>query len=564
MQNKIYETLKNLNIDFMIFFDRFRNPFYAFFVDNEDKLTPSQKLFILKLKTKYYKFLSSGKKLKRLKTIDKINNQLYMLTFQPIIRNIEDNFAYGSLCFGKKISIDYFKYIEKLTCTIIKFDNDRTYERKTPIIRDTTGIIQIYNVFNQLVATIKIIFKKNLEYEITKRLILLIIIFIVLGIFLFFKKRSKLIELDMLEELKLLNKAIDQSKTGIMITEFDGTIFYINEIISKVTGYSKEELYGKKSSILMDENLLLKIFETDLKVKGFWHGEITGRKKNGEEIPLEINISAVFDDNGKVKCFITTCEFLSEKKKLINELQQAKNELEKMAKFKASLLANLSHEIKTPLTGIMGFIDLLAETELNETQKYYIKLLKESSERLYKLFSNFIEFAKLEAKLHKVELKPFSLKEMNNIIVTQFKKRCEEKGLKFFYEYDENIPDIVIGNEEIVYNILNLLLDNAVKFTEKGEVNFICKLKNLIENNIIIDFIIEDTGIGMDWEEMEKSMELFSQVDSSLTRKYEGIGIGLPLVKSYLHAIDGQINIESKKGKGTKITITLIFKKHLK
>ncbi len=563
------DTLKNLGIDFILYFGRDKNLFYGFFVKSKDNLTENDNLFILKLKTKFYNSLSYDNHFTKLKTFAKINNNIYMLSFAPVTKNSGKPPAYGTLVFGKKFNSDYLAKLSKITLnkiTIVKHVENKFTAKDGFIIKGITGYLPIRDYNNKTVCFLIVDFEKISVFSIFKWLIFLI--FLIIGILIYCMARMEGfgVEKELKEELSIISSAINQSKTGVILSEFNGTVFYVNNIVCEITGFDRNEIIGKHYGMLLGENILQNnFFKQVIKNKGYWKGELRGKTKDGNLAELEVNITPIFDENNKqwIKCFITTCEFISEKKKYIRFLQQAKEEAEHFNKIRDSFFARISHEFKTPLTGIKGFVELLELTDLDNDQRNYISYLKQSTDRLEKLLNNLIEFTKNNKEIGASETSAFSLKEFAyNSISNNFKAKANEKGLIFKIFVDNGIPDPIVGNREILLKVLSLLIDNSVKFTEKGEIEFSCNLlsRNEKENIVKICFKIRDTGIGMTDEEVKRLFIPFSQADLSAKRKFEGVGIGLSLAKKYVKALNGKIEVDSKKGKGTEFRVILDFK----
>ncbi len=554
-------TLKNIGINFMIFFDKLRSPFYSYFSNNQ-KLTENEKeVFSLKFQTKFFHYLSTPDNLKKIKTFAKFDNKFYMLTFYPILKNSGNPPAYGTLVFGKEINNNFLNTFTKIFKYKIKLIKNFYKKDKKIELKNFNGFIPIKDINNKTVFLVEISFNQSKSFQILKFVIFSTILFIIFIVVFFMKFTSKQEQIRIKSELDLLYQAIEHSKTGIILTEFNSNIFYVNNIVCEITKFTKDELYGKSATVLLDEKILTKIFTTGLKNKGFWKGEIFGNTKDGEKIDLEINISPVFEPNNsnRIRCFITTCEFISDKKRMIKELEKAKKESEEFNKMKSSILLNLSHEIKTPLTGIQGFIELLEETDLTDSQKEYLNYLKNSSERLTKLLTNFVELAKLEANLYSIKNYPFSIESFNNILIKKFKPIANQKGLTFKYFMDATLPSMVIGPEELLNKAISLVMDNAIKFTEHGEILYKCEMLEIKNDKIKVCFTIKDTGIGIQKEHFEKVFTSFTQVDTSTTRKFEGMGIGLALAKKYINSISGEIYLSSEKNKGTELKIIVNF-----
>ncbi len=549
------ETLKNLDLDFMIFFNKYKNTHYAYFIKNGDHLDNNDNIFILKLKTKFYGYLSTGTSLHKLKTFAKINRQIYMLTIHPILKAYGQSFAYGTIIFGRKISNDFFKKIGKIIDSHIKILKFSNPTNKHFIVNKNSVIISFSNNKNEFVFAFKAIFPEN-KYLFYLELFIYLLVFVIISvIFILLFRFSKKEEFKIKSELKLLYQAMEQSKTGIILTRFNGEILYVNNIISEITGFSKKELIGKQLTKLLDNKILTDIFNKKLKNGEYWKGEIKGKNKTGKTVELEINISPVIGKTGKIDIFVTTCEFISDKKKLIKELDAAKKEAEYINKLKMAILFNMSHEIKTPLTGIVGFLQLLETTDLTEKQKEYINHLKVSYKKLNDFFDKLIDFSKIEADLYEIEPEPFEISKLNKEITDKFKPLINKKGLAFKYFLDKNIPKTIVGCKKLLEKTLNLILENAVKFTEKGVITYECKLMEKNNSMITICFIIKDTGIGINKKKLDKIFDYFVQGNSSMNRKHEGLGMGLTLAKKFIEKTGGKIYLDSKEGEGSEFRI---------
>ncbi len=558
------ETLKNLDLDFMIFFNKYKNTHYAYFIKNGDHLDNNDNIFILKLKTKFYGYLSTGTSLHKLKTFAKINRQIYMLTIHPILKAYGQSFAYGTIIFGRKISNDFFKKIGKIIDSHIKILKFSNPTNKHFIVNKNSVIISFSNNKNEFVFAFKAIFPEN-KYLFYLELFIYLLVFVIISvIFILLFRFSKKEEFKIKSELNLLYQAMEQSKTGVIITEFNGNISYVNNMVCEITGFSKKELMGKPSTKLLDEKVLKNIFSKKLKKGEYWKGEIKGKDKNGKIIDLEINISPITGKMGKIEAFVTTCEFISGKKRLIRELKEAKKEAEELNKLKTDILLNLSHEIKTPLTGIKGFIDLLEFTELNDKQKKYINHLKKSAERLTDFFDKIIALSKIEANIYSVEHVPFEIATFNKKIIKKFKPLINEKGLLLNYIEDKNLPITVVGSKNLLEKALNFIFENAIKFTEQGVITYECKLIERNNNKVIICFTIKDTGIGISKEKSDKIFNFFVQENSSLARNHEGLGLGLALAKKFIDKIGGKIYLDTEEGEGSEFRIIVSFEEYKK
>lgn len=238
------------------------------------------------------------------------------------------------------------------------------------------------------------------------------------------------------------------------------------------------------------------------------------------------------------------------------QISQQKEELEITSKFKQQFLANMSHEIRTPMTGIIGMIDFLKKTKLDEKQKEYIEIIKNSSEVLLMLINDILDLSKIEAG--KMELRPivFSIKSLVKKTQLLFDSLVNKKDLKIRFNFLSDLPENIEVDEMRLMEVISNLISNAVKYTEKGTITVNFDLVSIKGNNLKIRIEVIDTGIGVDKEDQKYLFEIFSQLDSTSTLKYKGTGLGLSISKKYVELMGGEINMESDGKNGSKFWFT--------
>lgn len=224
----------------------------------------------------------------------------------------------------------------------------------------------------------------------------------------------------------------------------------------------------------------------------------------------------------------------------------------------ARLVANVSHEIRTPLNGIVGFIDLLNETKLNETQSEIVNALRSASNGLMNIINELLEYSKLRAGQEKFEKHPFNLKNLIEELRFLSETLIIDRNIKFLIDVSDNVPDILVGDPSKLSQILLNLLGNAIKFVDSGQITLKVVLKNKIENRLNLEFEVADTGIGISEENLEKIFETYHQVTPE-NETYHGTGLGLTIVKQLIEKMGGAISVKSELGVGTTFIFHLPF-----
>jgi PAS domain S-box-containing protein len=340
-----------------------------------------------------------------------------------------------------------------------------------------------------------------------------------------------------------------------------GCINYCNERVLELTGYSAGEIIGtyigelfKNTFEVVDNHIQLvetyrnaEIIETDI------------YRKNMTCFPVEIKVASMVCDYGE-EVFVCTAVDMSRYKESIRKVEETTIQMQESMKARDVFVANVTHELRTPVNGIKGHAELLMEQEQDFQKSNYIKMILDCCSTMEGIINNILDFSKLEAGKFQLDIKPFSFYDFMSKMEKMFSMLTIRKGLRFMMNVASEIPDRVIGDELRLTQILNNLVSNAVKFTEQGYVGIEVTLNTKIDDEIELFFMIVDTGIGLSQEDKDKLFKSFSQVDASITRKYGGTGLGLSITKDLVSMMHGKVWADGEKGKGSSFSFTVRLK----
>ena len=365
------------------------------------------------------------------------------------------------------------------------------------------------------------------------------------------------------EGLRKLSRAVEQSPASIMITDFNGIIEYVNPKFCAISGYSVEEVVGKKPNILKSGKTSIdeyhNLWETILSGKE-WSGEFLNKRKDGSTYWEQASITGIKDAQGNVTHLLAVKEDITQRKKFEAELIAAKEKAEESDRLKSAFLANMSHEIRTPMSGILGFSELLKTPQLSaEKQQKYIEIIEKSGKRMLSTINDIMDISKIEAGLMTVSLSEFNISEKSTDIFNFFKLEAKNKGLHLSINNKlKTEEEIIITDKEKLYSIMTNLVKNAIKFTNTGSIEFGFTVKN--EK---LEFCIKDTGIGIPKDRQAFIFDRFIQADIEDKLVHQGSGLGLAISKSYVEMLGGEIWVISEEGKGSEFYFSIPFKKKM-
>lgn len=276
--------------------------------------------------------------------------------------------------------------------------------------------------------------------------------------------------------------------------------------------------------------------------------EMTAYRKNRTCFPAKVRLLHSEEQPGIYVCMafdVSRLKFYE--KKAVN----AGTEAEAAEKVKTEFVANVTHELRTPVNGILGNARELMELETEEKKLKLLRLVERGCNDMHAIINNILDFSKLEAGKFVLEPRRFEVRAMMDYVKANHSNKINEKGLEFFVTISPEVPEYIIGDELRIVQILNNLISNATKFTMVGKIAVEVVKTAQIDNRIELFFLVIDTGIGIDKADQDKLFKSFSQVDASISRKFGGTGLGLNICKQLVELMDGNIRVESEPGKGS-------------
>ncbi len=335
-------------------------------------------------------------------------------------------------------------------------------------------------------------------------------------------------------------------------TDINGVFEIISPSVYEMIGYKQNEMIGHDIlEFYVNPDDRIRLIETLGKKGIITSFETELLKKDGSIITVSANSKYVKNESGEIIGIEGIVRDITERKKAERELLNAKSLAEESAMEKTTFCANMSHELRTPMNGIIGMIDLLSDTSMNIEQREFADSINDSANTLLTLINDVLSFSSIESGKVKLNLSPTGIQSLFEQLQDRYKSEAEKKKISLSCKISRNVPKKVLVDEIRLQQILNNLVDNAIKFTNKGSV--LIKVNSKPHNGKMrLGFEVIDTGIGIAAKDKEKLFDSFSQLDASLSKKHKGTGLGLAICRGIVNKMGGDIGLTSVVGKGSK------------
>ncbi len=341
---------------------------------------------------------------------------------------------------------------------------------------------------------------------------------------------------------------MDNALEIALLFEKNGKIIYANES-------AKQQLSdGEEWKGCLISDIFPAVFEmTDSGLRancsfGQERQEMMAYRKNKTCFPVKTRMLQYGEEP---QAYLCVAYDISERNMLEKKITQAGQEAEEALKVKSEFVANVTHELRTPVNGILGNVQELLSIETEKQKLQLLHLLERGCADMNTIINSILDFSKLEAGKFTLEPREFNFRNMIDYVKSNHLHKITEKGLDFFVTISPGVPECIIGDELRIVQILNNLLSNACKFTSVGKIMLEVVKTAQYDNRVELFFMVIDSGIGIDKTSQDKLFRSFSQVDASISRKYGGTGLGLNICKQLVELMDGTIRVESELNKGT-------------
>jgi len=371
---------------------------------------------------------------------------------------------------------------------------------------------------------------------------------------------------EQLEVIRKLSEAIEQSHAAVVIIDLKSRIEYANRKFCDQVGYTRRELVGHSWEEYLHQTVPAEVSAeliSSLRAHQNWNGEWNNIRKDYSTYPVRGVFTAVRTRHDEVSCYVMVFEDQTEMRESESVLRESRDRAEAGDRAKSQFLATMSHEVRTPLNGIVGFTNLLLETPLSAEQHEYMETIRSSGEALIQLTDDILDFARIESGNLKLDLQPCDPRACVEEAIDLLATNAGSKRVELLHWIDESVPELVRTDPGRLRQVLINLVKNAVKFTEVGEIAVTLSASQIsvaTEKEAAmweLKFTVRDTGIGIAKDKYDRLFRPFSQVEDTSTRRYGGTGLGLAISRNLVELMGGEIGLESEVEVGSTFTFTI-------
>ncbi len=349
---------------------------------------------------------------------------------------------------------------------------------------------------------------------------------------------------------------LEFSPSALLVVTGDGLVRNFNGATERLFGYVRAQVIGQPLTMLIPGALPENLLDPNNTSLNGVERVLQGQRGNGHTFPLALALAEMPQIEPGVRLFAAHMRNLEAEHEYQQTLRDARRLAEEANQAKSDFLANMSHEIRTPMNAIIGLSFLALKTDLQPRQRDYLNKIQQSGQHLLGILNDILDFSKVEAGKLEVELIPFTLDKVLENVVNVIADKANIKGLELICDVAANLPTTLLGDPLRLGQILINYANNAIKFTESGEVVIVVRLQEQLGQELLMRFEVRDTGIGLTAEQMGRLFQSFSQADNSTTRQYGGTGLGLAISKKLSQLMGGDVGVSSVPGQGSTFWFT--------
>lgn len=368
-----------------------------------------------------------------------------------------------------------------------------------------------------------------------------------------------------LPQMELLARQLlivaERTENAVIITDKHGRIEWVNEGFVRMTEYTLDEVRGRCPGDFLqgpatDPAVVNLMSDAIHDGRGF-RVDVANYTKSGRKYWVAIEVQPIHDEQGNLANFVAVKSNVTAHHEIQETLRLARDRADAANRAKSEFLANMSHEIRTPMNGVLGMTELVLQTRLSPDQRRYIELAQSSARALMTVLNDVMDYSRMEAGQLDIQMSEFSPAALLADIVRAASAEAVEKGLTLTLIFSQDPPDTILSDATRLRQIVSNLLNNAIKFTEVGEVEVSVGCHVATDASCTLDIRIRDTGVGISPEKQDLVFEPFMQADTSSTRRFGGTGLGLSIATRLTRLLKGTIDMESRAGQGTIFVVQI-------